>query len=180
MSRHDELMDKFESGFFGFWIKQYRISFLIIIAILLLGITAAVQIPKESSPAINLGIISISTTYFGTNPVDMDSLITDKVYKEVKDIKGIDSISSTSGLGFSSVVLTLRTDAEVKDVLSDVRSAVARASLPADANNPNITEIETDTNRTFSLYLYSKDRSTSKALMFDRAIKIQKELENIS
>lgn len=32
-------------------------------------------------------IISISTVYPGTNPIDMDSLVTDKIYKEVKDIK---------------------------------------------------------------------------------------------
>ena len=52
-----------------------------------MGILAALAIPKESSPSIQLGIISVATLYPGTNPEDMDSLITDKIYKEVKDIK---------------------------------------------------------------------------------------------
>lgn len=141
---------------------------------------AAINIPKESSPSINLGIISISTSYFGTNPVDMDSLVTDKIYKEIKDIKWVDKIESSSSLGFSNVVLTLKTDADIQDVLSDVRSSVARVTLPADAKTPVITEIETDTNRTFSVYLYSKDRSTSQALLFDHAVKLQTEIEKIS
>ncbi len=68
----------------------------------------------------------------------------------------------------------------MQDVLSDVRSSVARAILPADAKAPVITEIETDTNRTFSVYLYSKDRSTSRALLFDRAKTLQKEIEKVS
>lgn len=45
------------------------------------------SIPKESSPSIKLGMISITTVYLGTNPEDIDKLITDKVYKEIKDIK---------------------------------------------------------------------------------------------
>jgi multidrug efflux pump subunit AcrB len=52
-----------------------------------MGVVAALVIPKESSPSINLGIVSVSTVYPGTNPEDMDSLITDKIYKQVKDIK---------------------------------------------------------------------------------------------
>lgn len=87
MSRLTELQAQVESGFFGFWIRKYRISYLIVLLIMVMGILAALAIPKESSPSIKLGIISVSTVYQGTNPEDMDSLITDKIYKEVKDIK---------------------------------------------------------------------------------------------
>lgn len=179
-SRIAHLRDKFTSGFLGFWVKQYRISYLIVITIIIMGMVAAINIPKESSPAVKLGIISISTSYIGTNPIDMDALVTDKIYKEVKDIKGIDKINANSALGFSSLSLTLKTDADTKDVLSDVRSAVARVNLPEEAKTPVITEIETDTSRAFSIFLYAKDVRTSRALLFDRAIAIQKSVENIS
>ena len=86
-SRIAELQEKFTSGFLGFWVRQYRISYLIVITIIIMGLIAAINIPKESSPAVKLGIISISTSYIGTNPIDMDSLVTDKIYKQVKDIK---------------------------------------------------------------------------------------------
>ncbi len=172
-----ELREKFTTGFLGFWVRQFRISYLIVITIIVMGLIAAINIPKESSPSVKLGIISISTSYVGTNPIDMDALVTDKIYKQVKDIKGIDTINSNSSLGFSSVSLTLKTNADTKDVLSDVRSAVARASLPLDAKTPVITEIETDTSRAFSIFLYAKDQTTSKALLFDRAIELQKAIE---
>jgi len=145
-----------------------------------MGVLSAIQIPKESSPSINLGIISISTSYFGTNPVDMDALVTDKIYKEIKDIKWIDKIESSSSLWFSSIVLTLRTDAEMQDVLSEVRSSVARVPLPGDAKTPVITEIKTDTNRTFSVFLYSKDRNVSQSALFDRAKILQDAIESVS
>lgn len=83
-------------------------------------------------------------------------------------------------LGVSSISLTLKTSANIKDVLSDVRSSVSRVILPADAKSPVITEIETDTNRAFSIYLYSKDPNTSKSLLFDRALSLKKEIEKVS
>ncbi len=179
-SRAQELRDKFTTGFLGFWVKQFRISYLIVITVIIMGMMAAINIPKESSPSVKLGIVSISTSYPGTNPIDMDSLVTDKIYKEVKDIKWIDKINSSSALWFSSISLTLKTDADVKDVLSDVRSAVGRVSLPADAKTPTITEIETDTNRAFSIYIYAKNPNTTKALLFDRAIGLKKSLEKVA
>lgn len=97
-TRAHELRDKFTSGILGFWVRQYRISYLIVLTILVLGSAAIMAIPKESSPSVKLGIISVTTSYFGANPIDIDALVTDKLYKVVKDIKGIDKITSSSSL----------------------------------------------------------------------------------
>ena len=160
--------------------RKYRVSYLAVILLVVLGFSAAVTIPKESSPAVTLGMISISTSYPGTNPEDMDSLVTDKIYKEIKDIKGIDTIDSTSGLGYSSIVLTLKTTADSKDVVSDVRNAVTRVSLPSDANTPVVTDIETNTDQIFSVFIYNKKNADSRALMIDHAVTLQKELEKVA
>lgn len=146
-------------------------------AIAAMGIVAVMGIPKESSPAVSLGMVSISTAYPGTNPVDMDTLVTDKIYKEIKDIDGVDKINSTSSLGFSSITLTLKTSADVDSVLSDVRSAVARAVLPTDAKSPTISEIETDTSMAFSVFLYKKSGSADLDTLFERAKLLKKEME---
>lgn len=98
LSKKEILQNNFLSGFLGFWIRKYRISYLITIALFILGMMAAFAIPKESSPAVKLGIISVTTVYPGTNPEDIDTLISDKVYREIKDIKGIDTIKTTSAL----------------------------------------------------------------------------------
>jgi multidrug efflux pump len=60
------------------------------------GTLSMLQIPKESSPDIEFGIISINTPYSGVNPGDIDSLITEKIEKEIKDIEGISKITSSS------------------------------------------------------------------------------------
>jgi multidrug efflux pump subunit AcrB len=178
-SRKEELEKKFERGFLGFWIRKYRISYLVVLAVIALGILAVVNIPKESSPAVSLGMVNISTVYPGTNPVDMDSLVTDKIYKEVKDIKWVDKIASSSSLGLSNISLTLKTSADMQDVIADVRSAVARVTLPTDAKSPNIIEVETDTNQAFSIFLYQKDDEADDEALFARAKILQKALEKV-
>lgn len=177
--RQKELTEKFESGFYGFWIRKYRISYLIVWVLLVIGIISIVNLPKESSPSIQLGIVSISTSYPGTNPEDMDSLISDKIYKEIKDIKGIDKIESSSSLGFSSISITAKTSANIKDILDDVRNAVNRVPLPTDAKTPVITEIETDTNRAFSALIYSTQSGTTQSSLLERTKKLKTEIEKL-
>jgi multidrug efflux pump subunit AcrB len=63
--------------------------------------------------------------------------------------------------------------------MSDVRTHVSRASLPTDAKTPTITELETNTNQIFSIYLYSKEDTLSRAILIDRAKVLQKELEKV-
>ena len=179
-NRYQEIREKLSAGFFGFWVRQYRISYLVVIALIIMGMLAIIKIPKESSPSVNLGMISIMTIYPGTSPVDMDALVTDKIYKKIKDIKGIDTITSSSSLWASSIIVNVKTDANTKDLLNDIRNKVSSVQLPTDAKTPIITEIETDTNSTFSVYVYSKKSDTSKALLYDRAIQLQHAIEKAS
>ncbi len=62
-NRLTELSEKNTSGFLGFWVRQYRISYLVVITLIIMGAIAVMNIPKESSPSVKLGIISITTIY---------------------------------------------------------------------------------------------------------------------
>ncbi len=141
---------------------------------------AVILIPKESSPSIKLGMISVSTVYLWTNPIDIDKLITDKIYKEIKDIKWIDKITSSSSLGISSIIVTTKTSANVKDVMDDVRNAVNKVVLPSDAKSPVITEIETNTKTAFSVIIYDPTNESSRSLLIDRVIKLQKIVKTVA
>lgn len=180
MSRLNELREKTLKWFFWFWVRQYRISYLVILLIVILWWVSLMSIPKESSPNIEFGMISISTVYPWTNPNDIDSLITEKVYKEVKDIKWIDKIESSSSLWFSSVIITLETWADTKDVVNEVRNNVNKIVFPTDAKSPVITEIDTDTKQAFWVYLYSNDPNISKGILVEKANILKNNIEKVS
>jgi multidrug efflux pump subunit AcrB len=65
-----EAEEKLSSGFFGFWLKQRRVTILVLIVIILIGGYSAIRIPKESVPEIDLGMVRITTTFPGGNPED--------------------------------------------------------------------------------------------------------------
>ena len=88
IQHHDYIIDqqiynkhihKLSGGFWGRWIRNRRVSLMIIVLILFLGGFSAYRIPKESSPSISFGIIGINTIYPGVNSIDIDNLITDRI-----------------------------------------------------------------------------------------------------
>lgn len=106
-------------------------------------------------------MVVISTVYPGTNPVDMDSLVTSKLYKEVKDIKGSKKITTRSSLGISSITMELQPETNTTNFMTEVRNNIGRVTLPKDAKSPNVIEIKTDTNRVYDATFYSPDKSVS-------------------
>ena len=139
--------------------------------------TALFTIPKESSPSIKFGIISINTIYPGVNPVDMDSLITDEIEQAVKDIKGIDKIDSVSRVWISNTTLTLDNEADVREVLTDVKAEIDKVNLPADAEDPNVQEISTDNEVMFQVLLYGDRTTFSKARLKQLSQSIKSRLD---
>ncbi len=176
-SRITRFIRSLESGFFGFWVVQYRMSFLLVLMVIILGVGALFVIPKESNPEIDFGILQITTIYQGVGPEDIDDLITDKVEQEIKDLEGIKKITSTSRLGFSSTTIELENGVDVNDTIVDVNSALDKVSFPSDAEDPTVTEISSNSQVMFQALLYSEDTDIPQERIIDLARRMKDELE---
>ncbi len=146
--------------------------------LVLYGTFALIQIPKESSPNIKFGIVLINTPYPGANPVDVDSSVTEKIYKEVKDIKGIDKIDAKSSQWISSVTITLDNETDVKDFINDVRTKVDVISFPEDVKDPIIQEIWTDNEVLFQMVLYGDKKLFTMNSVRSLAMEFRREIIN--
>ncbi|USN56647.1 MAG: efflux RND transporter permease subunit [Candidatus Peribacteria bacterium] len=71
---------------------------MMVVLLIIAGIGAMISIPKESSPAIDFGIIMINTSYPGASPEDIDDSITEEIESKIESIDGIDKIQSSSTL----------------------------------------------------------------------------------
>lgn len=150
---------------------------MFIVMIGILWISGLLSIPKESSPDIKFGIVLINTVYRGVSPEEIDALITTRIEKEIKNIQWIDKIESSSREWFSSIIVTLTTKADTDKVLQEIKDLVSKAKLPTDVTEPNITEISTDSQQLFSLFLANTDRNTSRDVLMKTARDIQKSFE---
>ena len=119
--------------------------FVLTILIVIVGLTAYTNLPKENFPEVSQPTVYIGTSYPGNSPADMENLVTRPIEKEINSITGVDIIRSTSVQDFSSIVVEFVTDTDVSDALQKVKDAVdkAKSELPTDLPaDPNVFELD--------------------------------------
>lgn len=171
------MRDRLEQWFFGFWVKQYKVSILLTFLLIFYWLFSLYSIPKESSPDIKFWIIWVTTIYTWVNPTDIDSLITEKIEKEIKDLEGVKKITSSSNLWVSSITVELQTGVDTRDMLTDIKDKVDKVSLPTDAEDPEVFEISSDNEVLFSMYLYADETKMTFGDLYDKSVALQKYLE---
>lgn len=173
-----KLLEKLENSFLWFWVKQYKVSFLFIILIFIMWSGSLYTIPKDSAPKLDLWYISIVTPYIWVNPADIDSLITEKIEREIKDIEWIKKIESSSVLWMSNITLELEIDADSKDVMDEVKDEVDKISLPWWAEDTIFTEISTEDNMIFQYMLYWDENIFNQDYLISLAADFKNNLES--
>jgi multidrug efflux pump subunit AcrB len=113
--------------------------------IFLLGIGTLLRINRAELPKVDLATVIISTRYPGASPEDVELNVTNEIEDELKGIRDIRRITSTSMENVSFVTVEIEIDAsDVQAVKDEIRSAVARVTdLPEEVTEtPLITEIK--------------------------------------
>ncbi len=103
MSDNNNTPEKTDNGLLDkeYWLSTWalnnKISVIIITLLISLGgLIAYSSMPKELYPEIVMPQIYVRTVYPGNSPLDIENLITRVIEKEIKPIKGINDMSSTS------------------------------------------------------------------------------------
>jgi multidrug efflux pump len=111
---------------------------LLMVAILLVGLVAYLQLPISALPEVNYPTIQVQTFYPGASPEVMSSTVTEPLEKQFGQIPGLAQMTSTSSGGASVIVLqfTLRENIDVAE--QEVQAAINSASnyLPNDLPIP--------------------------------------------
>ncbi len=112
--------------------------------ILLAGIVTYANAPKEAEPDIEIPIIYISITHDGISPEDAERLLVRPVEQELRGIEGIDEMIASAYEGGANVQLEFDAGTDTDVALQDVRAKVdiAKAELPADAEEPTVNEVK--------------------------------------
>lgn len=119
--------------------------YVLIFGIIIVGLGSYQRLPLEEAPEIEIPFILVHTVYPGVAPEDMERLVTNVIERELKELKDVKEITSSSLESFSSITLEFESDIDTEDAYQKVRDKVdtAKPDLPADAEEPNIIEINT-------------------------------------
>ncbi|NNE10022.1 MAG: efflux RND transporter permease subunit [Gemmatimonadetes bacterium] len=126
---------------------RHRISvFSLCVLIVIAGVSSYLAIPKESSPSITIPIIVVSVIYPGVSPNDMESLVTKKMESKLDEIRSVRELRSTTAEGYTAIEVEFEPSMEIESALQRVRDKVnqAKVEIPADAEEPIISEINFD------------------------------------
>ncbi len=120
------------------FIRRPVLTTLFTLAILLFGLLAYPKLPVSDLPNVDMPTIQVSAGLPGASPETMASAVATPLEKQFSTISGVDSMSSSSQLGSTSITLQFSLERDVDAAAQDVQAAIAQTlrQLPADMPSP--------------------------------------------
>jgi HAE1 family hydrophobic/amphiphilic exporter-1 len=109
------------------FIKRPIATSLVMIAILLFGLMAYLQLPVAALPDVDFPTIQVSAALPGASAETMASSVATPLEREFSAIDGMTSMSSESSLGSTNVTLQFDLRRSLDSAAQDVQAAIARA-----------------------------------------------------
>lgn len=143
-------------------IKRPVLALVMSLLLIVLGIISYNQLPLRELPNIDAPVVSVDTSYRGASAGVVESRITQIVEDSVSGIEGIETISSSSQNGRSSVNIEFKLSREIEGATNDVRDAVNRVTgqLPTEADPPQVAKVDADADPVLWLNLASDEKDT--------------------
>ena len=113
---------------------------LLMVAILIVGVMAYVQLPLSALPEVAYPTIQVQTFYPGASPEVITSAITAPLEKQFGQMPGLNQMSSTSSAGASVITLTFNLSLAIDVAEQEVQAAISAGQnlLPQDLPAPPI------------------------------------------
>ncbi|MFP5504046.1 MAG: efflux RND transporter permease subunit, partial [Candidatus Sericytochromatia bacterium] len=144
-------------------IKRPTFITMIIFAIMVVGMVALRAIPIDLFPKMDFPIVSVTASYPGAAPQEIESLITKPLEDQLSTISGIKSIRSYAAEGTSSVIIEFNMDVPIRKAAEDAREKVAfaRRFFPDDVEAPIVQTFDPGA---FPVIFYGFSGGTNLAL----------------
>ncbi|MFQ5570012.1 MAG: efflux RND transporter permease subunit [Rhodothermales bacterium] len=123
------------------WLQRPVAVLALAVALLLAGVWAALQVPLEWVPQVELPEVRISAAWPGGSPRQVERYIATPIERAVQTVPGTVSIESLSQEGTASIILGVSEDVDLSTYVAQVneRLALLRDVLP-DRVHPRLTK----------------------------------------
>jgi HAE1 family hydrophobic/amphiphilic exporter-1 len=122
------------------FIRRPVLTTLFMAAILIFGVMAYQKLPVNDLPNVDFPTIQVSANLPGASPETMASAVATPLERQFSTIAGIDSMTSTSALGVTSITIQFTLERNIDAAGQDVQAAITKASplLPPGMPTPPI------------------------------------------
>ncbi|WP_203234816.1 efflux RND transporter permease subunit [Modicisalibacter coralii] len=138
---------------------------LLMLLVIALGITQMGSLRKEAFPSMEPDSLSISVNYDSGSARQSEEGLAIKIEDALQDVVGIDSITSTSTGGGTTVTVEKRSDYDLDTLLRDVKAKVdAISNFPVAADEPVIAKDRREAHALWLQLYGDADRHTLQQL----------------
>ena len=149
-------------GAIATFIKRPVFTTMLVMVLVVFGLGAYPSLGIDLNPEVDFPLVSISVSYSGTSPEEMESLVTKPIEDAVSSLSGIKNLSSVTREGNSQITIEFEFGTDPKLAANEVREKVAtvRKRLPDQADEPVIQRFDMGAQAIVFYSLSSDSRST--------------------
>src|SRR5712691_7905844 len=118
------------------FIRRPVMTTLVMLGILMFGLMAYRLLPVSNLPNVDFPTIQVNASLPGASPETMASAVATPLERQFSTIAGLDSMTSASYLGSTSVTLQFNLSRNIDAAAQDVASAIAAAARQLPPNMP--------------------------------------------
>ncbi len=147
------------SSIIRFCLKNKFAVWLLTLLVVAAGLYSGLNMKLETMPNINTPIVTVSAVYPGATPEEVADKVTVPIEQKVKNLSGVDSVSSSSYQNISSVQIEYNFDKDMEKAKGEVQEALANISLPDSVDDPKVSRQSFNEFPILSLSVSDKDKS---------------------
>jgi hydrophobe/amphiphile efflux-1 (HAE1) family protein len=141
------------------FIRRPIATSLLMAGILVFGVGSYQLLPVAAIPTVDFPTITVTAQLPGASPDTMASSVATPLEQKFAAIPGLDQMTSTSGLGTTTIALQFELSRSIDGAAGDVQTAINAASgvLPKDLPNPPTYRKTNPAERSILIYAVSSD-----------------------
>ncbi|RMG82305.1 MAG: efflux RND transporter permease subunit [Bacteroidetes bacterium] len=163
----------------AFSIKNYQLTLMVFVALLILGISSFLTMPRSEDPPMNVPHIIVTAIFPGANPLDMESQVADPIEEAVSELEDIKEIKTTirDGVAVISVEFEYGFDSDEKETEVQRQINNIKDDLPDNLYDLNVRKVTTSNVKIFQTALISE--SAPFHTLKSEAERLKKRIENL-
>ena len=156
------------------WMAEHPVaSNLLTVFVLVLGILSAFQMPQKTFPDFTLDAVSVSVSYPGASPIEIQDSIIRPIEDQLSGIDGIDNITASIAEGRGGVNISFLRGEDISAKLDQIKTEIDRINVfPIDANEPTVIQANNNS-RVLEIALHG---DTTETILKEEAERLKDEL----
>ena len=124
------------------WMAEHPVAAnLTMVFVVVVGMLTAFQMPQKTFPEFTLDTVSVSVSYPGSSPLEIQDSIVRPIEDQLSGIDGIDSITASISEGRGGVTVSFLRGEDIKEKLDEIKTELDRITvLPEEANDPVVIQ----------------------------------------